>query len=147
MGGVPWFYFVEYQPDIELALQALRKREFAAGRYHPVVKFPEFPVTTSSPAPGANHGSIEEALGASREDGTRSVLDMKRVGKKPDYSVVTALPAQRLRDLYGTDRPSRAMVEENMDFFEDIERGHGIYIIVYQNDQPSELFFAGYSYD
>jgi hypothetical protein len=34
-----------------------------------------------------------------------------------------------------------------MDFFEEIERGHGIYIIVYKDMGPDEIFFAGYSYD
>ena len=34
MGGEPWFYFVAYQKDINSALQALRRREFQAGRYN-----------------------------------------------------------------------------------------------------------------
>jgi hypothetical protein len=44
MGGHPWFYFVDYEPDVNAALQKLREREFRAGRYNPVVWFPEFPV-------------------------------------------------------------------------------------------------------
>jgi hypothetical protein len=147
MGGEPWFYFVEYQPDINATLQALRKREFVAGRYNPVVAFPAFPVTAGSPSPGAKHRSIQEAMDAAEADGTRSVLDMERVGEKPDLGVVTALPAKVLTELFGTDRPIRTMIEENMDFFEDIERGQGIYIVVYEKDRPSEIFFAGYSYD
>lgn len=34
-----------------------------------------------------------------------------------------------------------------MDFFEDMERGEGIYIITYRDRAPSEILFAGYSYD
>jgi hypothetical protein len=147
MGGEPWFYFVDYQPNVDLALQELRKREFAAGRYNPVVRFPAYPVTTSSPAPGAKHASIEDALEAADADGTRSVLDMERVAQKPGYGVVAALPPARLVELFGTERPSRATIEENMDFFDEIERGQGIYIVAYANEQPSEIFFAGYSYD
>jgi len=30
---------------------------------------------------------------------------------------------------------------------EEIERGQGIYIVVHKDDRPSELFFAGISYD
>ena len=30
---------------------------------------------------------------------------------------------------------------------EDLERGQGVYIILYNGDQPDEIFFAGYSYD
>jgi hypothetical protein len=36
---------------------------------------------------------------------------------------------------------------ENHEFFEDIRRGQCVYVIVYANGEPSELFFAGYSYD
>ena len=36
---------------------------------------------------------------------------------------------------------------ENMEFFEEIERGQGIYIVVYKDDSPSEILFAGISYD
>ena len=39
------------------------------------------------------------------------------------------------------------MIEENNEFFEEIERGQGVYIIVYKDSQPSEIFFGGYSYD
>lgn len=49
--------------------------------------------------------------------------------------------------LYGTEQPTRQMVEENMDFFNDLERGHGIYLAIYENGRPSEILFAGYSYD
>ncbi|HYY94805.1 MAG TPA: hypothetical protein VE713_09830 [Pyrinomonadaceae bacterium] len=74
MGGHPWFYFVEYEPDLNAALQKLREREFMAGRYNPAVNFPEFPVRPQSPTPGAQHDSIEEALEDSDADGTRSIL-------------------------------------------------------------------------
>jgi hypothetical protein len=39
------------------------------------------------------------------------------------------------------------MIEENMDFFEDLDRGHGTSIVVFKDGQPDEIFFAGYSYD
>ena len=39
------------------------------------------------------------------------------------------------------------MVEANDDFFDDIERGQGIYIIIYDDRKPAEICFAGYSYD
>jgi hypothetical protein len=49
--------------------------------------------------------------------------------------------------LYGTDQPTRAMIEANMDFLEDIERGHGVYITLYKNGHPDEILFAGFSFD
>ena len=144
MGGHPWFYFVPYQPDILGAMQALRRREFEAGRYNPAVMFP---MDAGVSSPGAQHASIEEALEASDADGTRSILDMERIGQSPDYGVVVPLPAELLKELYDTAQPTRKMIEQNMEFLESIERGQGVYVIVYENGSPSEIFFAGYSYD
>jgi hypothetical protein len=144
MGGHAWFYFVPYQPDILGALHALRRREFEAGRYNPVVRFPMDP---NAPSPGAQHVSIEAALEASDADGTRSILDMERIGESPDYGVVVPLPSDQLIELYNTRQPTRQMIEKNMDFLEDIERGQGVYVIVYKEGSPSEIFFSGFSYD
>jgi hypothetical protein len=147
MGGHPWFYFVDYEPDINAALQKLRQREFQAGRYNPVVWFPEFPVRPQSPAPGAQHDSIEDAIEEADADGTRSILDMERVSGDPDYNAVAPLPEEDLHELFGTDKPTHEMVEGSDELFELLERGQGVYVIVYSDDQPSEIFFAGYSFD
>ena len=80
MGAEPWYYFVAYQSNIQRALDALREREFRAGRYNPVVPLLEFPISGDYPGPGARHASIEAAIEASDADGTRSILDMTRVG-------------------------------------------------------------------
>src|SRR5262249_12843910 len=105
MGGHPWFYFVEHQPNVSGAFHALRQREFIAGRYTPVIAFPEFPVDASSPSPGAQHASVEEAMEDADADGTRSILDMMRISDTPDYGAVTPLPEEKLFDLFGTDQP------------------------------------------
>jgi hypothetical protein len=147
MGGHPWFYFVQYQPDVNSALQALRQREFSAGRYNPVIWFPEFPVGDDSPSPGPQHNSIEEAFEDADADGTRSILDMERVSDTPDFGALSPVPDDVLMSLFGTDRPTREMVEANDELYELIERGHGIYAIVYEGEYPSEIFFAGYSFD
>jgi hypothetical protein len=80
-------------------------------------------------------------------DGTRSILDMQFVADEPDYFTVCPLGEGVLEDLYGTTKPTRQMVEDNMDFFEDIERGQGIYFFTYEHDKPVEIVFAGYSFD
>jgi len=149
MGGEPYYYFVPYQQDIGAALQALRRREFEAGRYNPAMPFPSryLPLGPESPAPGRQHDSIEEALEDSDADGTRSILDIERVSDTPDFSVATRLSDESLISLYGTTRPSRDQVEEEMAFLDDIERGYCVYVILYQGDTPSEILFAGYSYD
>jgi hypothetical protein len=147
LGGHPWFYFVEYEPDVEAALRKLRRREFEAGRYNPAVDFPDFPVTPQSPAPGAQHDSVEEAIEEADADGTRSILDMERVSDVADYNAVAPMPREVLLDLFGTERPTREMVEGSRELYDALERGQGVYVIVYEGERPSEIFFAGYSFD
>ena len=147
MGAEPWFYFVPYQSDINRALQDLRRREFEAGRYNPVIWMPPFPVDSNSPAPGAQHATIQEAMEEADADGTRSILDIERISDTPDDGAVVALPTEELIDLFGTDKPTREMIEDNDDLFEMLERGQGVYVVAYQDDEPSQIYFAGYSYD
>jgi len=146
MGGHPYWYVVPYE-DPQAALDKLRAREFAAGRYSPVIRYLTFSEPAfSSQKPGKQHRSIAEAIEASAEEGTRSILDIAKVGKRPDYGTAGPLPPARLRELYDTDKPTREMVDGH-EFFEDIERGKCVYIVVYAGGKPRELMFAGYSYD
>jgi hypothetical protein len=147
MGAEPYFYFVKYQSDRNKALSELRQREFQAGRYFPAMDRLAFPVDLHAPAPGAQHATIEEAFEDADADGTRSILDLERFSDEPDFGAVTPLPDDALLQLYGTTRPTHEMIVRNMDFFEDLDRGHGTSIVVYKGGQPDEIFFAGYSYD
>ncbi len=147
MGAEPYFYFVDYQEDLDQALQELRRREFLAGRYYPAMDFLDFPVDPRAPSPGARHDSIEEAFEDADADGTRSILDLDRISDEPDFGAVTPLSDETLEALYGTTRPTREMIEQNMDFFEDLDRGHGTSIVVWKDGKPDEILFAGYSYD
>ena len=147
MGGHIYYYFVPHQDDINAALQALRKQEFEAGRYNPVMPFPFDREQNRGATPGPKHRSMEAALEASEADGTRSILDMVKVGTRPGVSTVVPASKERLLDLYDTEAPTHQMIQENMDFFEDLDRGHGVYIIVHKDNRPSEIFFAGISYD
>lgn len=147
MGGHAWFYFVDYDPDIDAALQRLRQREFQAGRYHPAVRLPQFPVGPQSPAPGPQHRSIDEAMRAADESGTRSILDMARVSAAPRSCAVAPLGSDALRRLFGSERPTHDVVESSDALFEELERGQGVYVVVYDDNRPVEIFFAGYSFD
>jgi len=148
MGGHPYWYRVPYQQNIQTALNQLREREFHAGRYNPVIPFIEFGDDAFlSQNPGNQHRTIEEALEAADADGTRSILDIERVEENPDYSVASPLSQEELTDLFGTDQPTNEMVMGNMDLFENIDRGHCVYIVIYKNGKPDEIFFAGYSFD
>jgi hypothetical protein len=149
MGAEPYWYFEKFDGDVDATLQSLRQREFAAGRYNPVIAstWRLFPIGPNSPAPGAQHPSIQEAMEDAEADGTRSILDLDHVADEPDFCAVVPLADDVLKGLYGTTEPTRAVVEANMEFFEDIERGQGVYIILYANGKPDEICFAGYSFD
>src|SRR5215831_1554438 len=137
MGAELWMYFVPYQQDFQKALEELREQEFQAGRYYPVndENFQEY--FDEQPE------SIEEARELADADGTRSILDIDRVGDEADYGVVRRLTEKEIIAYFGTKEPTRDVVEANSDFFEDIERGQGVCFVVYQDGAPSELVFAG----
>ena len=147
MGGHPYWYFVDYNSDVASALHDLREREFLAGRYNPAMPFIDFPIDPESRGPGPRHPSIKAALTASEADGTRSILDIEHTGTRPDHGVAVPLDGRVLQSLYGTSQPSHAMVADNLDFMEQIDRGHCVYFTVFRDGIPHELVFAGYSYD
>jgi hypothetical protein len=148
MGGEPYWYFVKYKPNLGAVLQELREREFRAGRYNPAMPFLEFPLDESAPGPGAQHDSIEEALEDSDADGTRSILDIQAIGDEPDFSVAAPLPDETRQELYGTTQPTRQMIEDNqLEFLEDVDRGHCVYVLAYKDGKPDQVLFAGYSFD
>jgi hypothetical protein len=132
MGAEPWDYFVPYEEDVQKALEKLRLREFRAGRYRGAEDHP---------------ATIEEAFENMDEDGTASILDITHVADEPEFFAVVPLPSDNLVQLFGTDKPTREMIEQNMDFYEDIERGQGIYIVAHKDGKPAEIFFGGYSFD
>jgi hypothetical protein len=150
MGGEPYWYFVPYDSDVQRALDALRAREFQAGRYNPVVPFLHFDDERAFLAqrPGPRHASIDKALAASGESGTRSILDIATVRRAPDYGVAAPFADSLVRDVFGTMQPSRSAVETSLDrLLEVIPRGQCLYLVAYADRDPAELFFAGYSYD
>jgi len=146
MGGHPWWYLVPYEKDVASSLEALRQREFKAGRYNPAEPFPRFPVDLDH-APGCRHASIEDAREDSDADGTRSILDVSQLSATPDYDAVAPLDDDELTEFFGTTRPTAEEVEDCDDLFDQIERGQGIYVVIYEDGKPSQIFFAGYSYD
>jgi hypothetical protein len=147
MGAHPYWYYVNYESDTNKALQDLREREFKAGRYNPVIRFINFPLDTNSPTPGAKHTSIAAAMKASEDSGTRSILDIEKIARIADYCTATPLDNSVLQSLYGTTQPTHEMVENNLDFLEDIQRGQCVYFTIYKDGKADELLFAGYSFD
>ena len=148
MGGHAYFYYVPYESNVQDALDRLRDREFKAGRYNPVIRFLKFGAPDFlKHEPGAKHRSIDEAINDAAADGTRSILDISRVADRSDFGVAAPVPADQLKEWFGTERPTRTMLEHADELFDAIERGQCVYVVVYDGNKPSELFFAGYSYD
>lgn len=132
MGAEPWDYWVPYQQSIQQALDDLREQVFRSGGYRGSNLKPATP---------------EEAVENMEADGTASILDITSVSDEPEFCAVCPLSEEQLRDFFDTTQPTREQIEHNLEFFENIERGHGVYIIAFQDGKPSEIFFGGYSFD
>ncbi len=132
MGAEPWACFTKFDSNIQRALDKLRGEEFAAGRFRYAEEEPT---------------SIEEALEIADADGTASILDIMQVSDTPDFCCAAPFSAGELQAYFGTERPTRADVEQAEDYWEDIERGHARYAVLYADGTPSEIYFAGYSFD
>jgi hypothetical protein len=132
MGAEPWSSFTPYDVDIQQALDKLREQVFAAGQYRYAEEKP---------------GCIAEALEIADADGTCSILDIQRISSQPDFFCAAPFSPSELTAYFGSDRPTRADIEAAQDYWDDLERGQARYAIVYADGNPSEIYFAGYSFD
>jgi len=97
--------------------------------------------------------TIKQILKQCAEEGTHSILDIERVSSTPAFAAVTPLSRDQLIAIFHTDHPTHAMVESWSDRIAPIGstplygQWQGIYIIVYEDDQPTEIYFEGSSGD
>jgi hypothetical protein len=157
MGGHPYWYFVPYEDDLQAALDKLRQRELEAKRFFPAVFSPFGPdITSMSPElkkllagmGGDRCKTIAEAQEAAGETGTRSILDIEKIGKQPDYGVAAPFPDELVEAAFGTAQPTKQQAEDDLgDLLEHVERGQCSYVILYERGKPAEILFVGYSYD
>ncbi len=131
MGGHPYQYVVDYDPDTQAALERLRGDVFRQGKYYGADQKPATP---------------QDAVKLAGETGTRSILDITKVKSRPDYCCVAPLTQQELTRYFGTITPTVGQVEESDEFWEDLERGKARCLEVLDNS-VRKLFFAGYSFD
>jgi len=132
MGAEPWSCFTKYDSNIQRALDKLRDEIFESGSFRYAEEGPT---------------SIEEALEIADADGTASILDIAKVSDAPDFCCAAPFSPGELKNYFGTDRPTRADVEQSEEYWEDLERGQARYAVVYASNAPSEIYFAGYSFD
>jgi hypothetical protein len=131
VGGHPYRYVVEYDEDVQAALDRLRTEVFRNGEFFGAERNPRTPA---------------QAVKQAGETGTRSILDVVEIRAEPDYGCAAGLSPSELRRYFGTDRPTVATVEGSDDFWEALERGKARFVVVYEGDEK-KLFFAGYSFD
>jgi hypothetical protein len=142
MGASSWEYWVPYQAEVGVALEALRSEVFAAGTF--------YAGQGEHKVEGAQ--SIEElfarldALG--HADGTHSILDMTKIASEPGFGVAAPLTADQIDALFETQTPTRAQIEAARALLLEVrEGGSGSYLIAYEGDEPKELYFFGFSGD
>lgn len=95
--------------------------------------------------------TIDALLAQQAENGTHSILDIACISQKPKSGAISPFPASKLSKFFGSDLPSRAQVQDAYDSgaFDKLvaKRWQGVYVIVYRNGLPTEIFFAGCSGD
>lgn len=177
MGAHPYWYYTTYQADLTTALQTLREQEFQAGRYNPVVSFdfPITEQTPSPGAQHSSIEAALEAADAEGTRSILDIfrisdtpyplsgdeLDIEMLAEENIdalYNAAFPLSSAEMLILFGTEQPTHEMIESvivddsidseiSEDFWDSIDRGSARYIVVYEANQPVEIFFVGYSFD
>jgi hypothetical protein len=97
--------------------------------------------------------SIKQLLERCGTEGTHSILDIERISPEPTFGAIAPLPRERVLEIFGTEYPTRDMVAEwsarvdSLDAEPLYRRWEGIYIIVYRDTEPVEIYFEGCSGD
>jgi DDE superfamily endonuclease len=164
MGSSYWSYVAPYTGDAATSLRALQERLIRDRDYW---HWEGYPGTELQPWPE----TVEELW--DNEDywysGSHSILDIQRVvdttrppsdsHHNDDYSTVRPLSRDRLRRLFGTEKPTPAQFEapttdrQHPDYdafwFEERVRWTGHYVLLYadREDTPAEIGFWGDSGD
>lgn len=177
MGAHPYWYYTPYQSDLTAALQTLREQEFLAGRYYPVqsLNFPITAQSPSPGAKHPSIEAAIEASDVDGTRSILDIfrisdtpyplsgdeLDLELLAEENIdalYNAAFPLSSAELLTLFGTEQPTHSLIESVIvddttdsetaeEFWDSIDRGSARYILVYENSQPSEIFFVGYSFD
>jgi len=97
--------------------------------------------------------TIKELLRQCGESGTHSILDIDRISDVRGLSAIVPLSSEQVLDLFGTDQPTHDTVERWSQRIDPLgaeplyDRWEGIYVVVYKDGQPDEVYFEGCSGD
>jgi hypothetical protein len=95
------------------------------------------------------YASQDEALEATEADGTASVLDITGgLSDSVEAGSCWQVGDDELEAALGTARPTRAQVEKGLHaLHENLGRGESLCIVAWKSGEPSDVVFAGWSYD
>jgi len=166
MGASGWTYFVPYQSDISNALKELREQVFQSNKYYkrePLWQDMDDDEYANEPDEDLREQltdwlrtmkamkeptTIEELFMWNEEDGTHSIIDITDISSTPDFGKAAPLSSQQLMNLFGTEKPTKNMIEQKADEIMQLrERWQATYIIIYKDGLPDQIFFTGYSGD
>jgi hypothetical protein len=175
MSGNYWQHFVPYQSDIRRAFDALRQSMFEHGEYQLTpppfagITFEEYcqyyapePVDSLPDEQRAEYAAlfqrwstpfepktIDELLEWNHSEGTGTPLDITVFAEYAAPGAMGGLTSDQLAQVFGTTEPTRNMIEEArgrvLRYISG--RGSGIYIVIYRDSAPDEIFFAGITGD
>lgn len=147
MGSSSWSYFVPYQPDLDAALQELRRKVFAEGDYYWVRGNDWTAEDERKPRPS----TMDELFADEwvKDSGTHSILDMDHVlddDEAPDYGTVEPVSAEEAFTSAGTERLTRGEVDAIRSLA--TSRWFGRCAVLHDElGQPQEIYFWGRSGD
>ena len=148
MGASGWEYFVPYQPDLQAALDRLRRQVFETGDYWWAVPS----AFGKSAADFPDRPRTEDQLWAEevvQESGTHSILDVRWVvddGEQPDFGTVEPVTEAEALDVIGVAKPTRAHVAA-LEKLAD-QRWFGRCAVLHDAaGEPEEIWFWGFSGD
>jgi len=148
VGASGWSYYVPYQPNLQSALDELRRHVFETGDYWWAAPYEIGKSASDFP----NRPRTEKELWADesvQESGTHSILDMHEVltgDETPDFGSILPVTDAEAVELVGVTKPTRAHVEA----LEPLagERWTGRCAVLHDPaGDPHEIYFWGASGD
>ena len=137
MGSSSWTYVAPFGEDAEATLSDAQAEVLRARAYGK-------PYARGEP----RAKSVDALRRASGEAGTFSIIDVVRIGAAPGPGIAGPLPAALLKRLLGNVRPSVDQVREaRTELLAELKRGHAAYVVCWSDDQPTHVFFMGWSFD
>lgn len=165
MGASGWHYFVPFDSDPQCALARLRDEVFRAGTYYAPAKKKKaasieallqlcaesgtHSVLDVNRIVGAPHPPSNKewmmALAAAGRTATPQEISAQLATQIACIGTVAPVPESRLRELCGSERPTRAALELAVfSLFSLCPGGAGLFTTVYDTSgAPSELLFLG----